>query len=40
MNFKVFILAAAAVTVGLVELIVGGILPIIAEDLQVSLHAA
>src|SRR5690625_5901317 len=36
MNIKVFILAIAAITVGLVELIVGGILPIIAEDMQVS----
>jgi|SRR5690625_190027 len=40
MNFKVFILAIAAVTVGLVELIVGGILPIIADDLQVTIGTA
>ena len=40
MNFKVFILAVTAVTVGLVELIVGGILPIIAEDLHVSIGTA
>lgn len=40
MNIKVFILAIAAITVGLVELIVGGILPIIAEDMQVSTGTA
>lgn len=40
MNVKVFILGIAAVTVGLVELIVGGILPIIAEDLNVSVGTA
>lgn len=40
MNYKVFILAASAVTVGLVELIVGGILPVIAGDLQVSIGTA
>src|SRR5690625_1899965 len=40
MNGKVFILGIAAVTVGLVELIVGGILPIIAEDLNVSVGTA
>ena len=40
MNFKVFILAVTAVTVGLVELIVGGILPIIAQDLHVSIGTA
>src|SRR5690625_7999409 len=33
---KVFILAIAAITVGLVELIVGGILPIIAKEMEVS----
>src|SRR5690625_5270382 len=37
---KVFILAIAAITVGLVELIVGGILPIIAKDMQVSTGTA
>ncbi|MGE7919579.1 MFS transporter [Viridibacillus sp. NPDC093762] len=40
MNFKVFILAASTVAVGLVELIVGGILPIIADDLNVTLGTA
>lgn len=40
MNFKVFILAAATVIVGLVELIVGGILPIIAKDLHVTIGTA
>lgn len=40
MNIKVYILAVAAVTVGLVELIVGGILPIIAKDMQVSTGTA
>lgn len=40
MNVKVYILAAAAVTVGLVELIVGGILPTIADDLHISLGSA
>lgn len=36
MNKNVYILAIAAITVGLVELIVGGILPIIANDMNVS----
>lgn len=40
MNFRVFILAIATITVGLVELIVGGILPIIADDLNVSIGTA
>src|SRR5690625_7349943 len=40
MNLKVFILAVAAITVGLVELIVGGILPIIAKDLNVTIGTA
>lgn len=40
MNKNVYILAVAAVTVGLVELIVGGILPIIAADMQVSTGTA
>src|SRR5699024_9104655 len=40
MNFKVFILAVSAITVGLVELIVGGILPVIADDLHVTIGAA
>ncbi|MGD6802691.1 MFS transporter [Rossellomorea vietnamensis] len=40
MNFKVFILALSTVAVGLVELIVGGILPTIAEDFNISLSSA
>ncbi|ATP42286.1 MFS transporter [Solibacillus sp. R5-41] len=40
MNFKVFILALSTVAVGLVELIVGGILPIIATDMNISLSSA
>lgn len=40
MNFKVYILATATVIVGLVELIVGGILPVIADDLQISIGTA
>ncbi len=40
MNFKVIILAITAVTVGLVELIVGGILPIIASDLNITIGTA
>lgn len=40
MNFRVYILAISTVIVGLVELIVGGILPVIAEDLGVSLGGA
>lgn len=40
LNCKVFILAASAAIVGLVELIVGGILPIIANDLHVTIDAA
>lgn len=40
MNFRVYIMAIAAMAVGLVELIVGGILPTIATDLGVSLSAA
>lgn len=40
MNKNVYILAVAAITVGLVELIVGGILPIIASDMQVSTGTA
>lgn len=40
MNLKVFILALSTVAVGLVELIVGGILPTIAEDLNISLSSA
>lgn len=40
MNYRVFILAITAVTVGLVELIIGGILPVIADDFQVSISSA
>lgn len=40
MNFRVYIMALATVAVGLVELIVGGILPAIADDLNVSLSQA
>ncbi|WP_010095481.1 MFS transporter [Ornithinibacillus scapharcae] len=40
MNFKVFILALSTIAVGLVELIVGGILPTIATDLSISLSSA
>ncbi|SHM74364.1 MFS transporter [Gracilibacillus kekensis] len=40
MNFKIFILALSTVAVGLVELIVGGILPTIANDLNISLSSA
>ncbi|SMF65023.1 MFS transporter, DHA1 family, putative efflux transporter [Paenibacillus uliginis N3/975] len=40
MNFRVYILAIAAFVVGMVELIVGGILNLIAEDLQISISSA
>ncbi|HZH62768.1 MAG TPA: MFS transporter [Metabacillus sp.] len=40
MNIKVFILALSTVAVGLVELIVGGILPTIANDFNISLSTA
>lgn len=40
MNIKVFILALSTVAVGLVELIIGGILPTIANDLNVSISSA
>ncbi|WP_066072745.1 MFS transporter [Neobacillus soli] len=40
MNFKVIILALSTVAVGLVELIVGGILPTIADDFSISLSKA
>jgi len=40
MNLKVFILALSTVAVGLVELIVGGILPRIADDFGISLSSA
>lgn len=40
MNLKVIILALSTVAVGLVELIVGGILPAISDDLNISLSTA
>ncbi len=40
MNLKVYILALSTVAVGLVELIVGGILPTIAAEFDVSLSSA
>ncbi len=40
MNVRVFILALSTVAVGLVELIVGGILPTIAADLNISISSA
>ncbi|GGO05042.1 MFS transporter [Saccharibacillus kuerlensis] len=40
MNLKVLVLTIAAFTVGLVELIIGGVLPQIAADLGVSVSAA
>lgn len=40
MNLKVLILALSTVAVGLVELVVGGILPTIADDFNISLSAA
>jgi len=40
MNLKVFILALSTVAVGLVELIVGGILPDIAKEFNISLSTA
>ncbi|HEX5564238.1 MAG TPA: MFS transporter, partial [Sporosarcina sp.] len=40
MDFRVFIIAISTILVGLVELIVGGILPIIADDLNVSIGTA
>ncbi|WP_313800836.1 MFS transporter [Cytobacillus sp.] len=40
MNLKVLILALSTVAVGLVELVVGGILPTIAADFNISLSAA
>ncbi|MDW0114492.1 MFS transporter [Sporosarcina saromensis] len=40
MDIRVFLLAIAAITVGLVELVVGGILPVIADDLHVSIATA
>lgn len=40
MNLKVIILALSTVAVGLVELIIGGILPTIADDFNISLSTA
>lgn len=40
MNFRIYIMAIATVAVGLVELVVGGILPVMADDLGVSLGQA
>lgn len=40
MNLKVYILAISTVAVGLVELVVGGILPAIADDFNISLSTA
>ena len=40
MNAKVYILAVSSFVVGMVELIVGGILPLIANDLNVPISAA
>lgn len=40
MNLKVLVLTIAAFTVGLVELIIGGVLPLIAGDLGVSVSTA
>lgn len=40
MNFKIFILALSTIAVGLVELIIGGILPTIAEEFNISLSSA
>ena len=40
MNFKVYILAISVFVVGLVELIVGGVLPLISADLNVSISTA
>lgn len=40
MNIKVFILALSTIAVGLVELIVGGILPTIANDFNISISSA
>ncbi|MDV6377969.1 MFS transporter [Sporosarcina sp. GW1-11] len=40
MDLRVLLLAISAITVGLVELVVGGILPVIADDLNVSIATA
>ncbi|GIN74902.1 purine efflux pump PbuE [Bacillus sp. J14TS2] len=40
MNFRIFVLALVAMAVGLVELIIGGVLPVIADELGVSVGTA
>ncbi|MFS0782777.1 MFS transporter [Bacillus sp. 1P06AnD] len=40
MNFKVYILAVSTFVVGMVELVIGGILPLISKDLNISISAA
>ncbi|WP_050614406.1 MFS transporter [Bacillus testis] len=40
MNFKVYILAVSAFVVGMVELVIGGILPEISKDVKISISAA
>lgn len=40
MNFRVYILAIASFVVGMVELIVGGTLDLVANDLQISISTA
>lgn len=40
MDVRILLLAVSAITVGLVELVVGGILPVIADDLNVSIAKA
>lgn len=40
LDVRVLLLAISAITVGLVELVVGGILPVIADDLGVSIATA
>lgn len=40
MNIRVYLLALSAFVVGMVELVIGGILPMISEDLGVSISAA
>lgn len=40
LDVRILLLAISAITVGLVELVVGGILPVIADDLDVSIATA
>ena len=40
MNVKVYVLALSTFVVGMVELVIGGILPVIAKDLQITVSAA